>query len=165
MNTKERLIIPYRGLKDGSHSFSFSIDEKFFEALEYAEIKRGNLSVNLIIEKKLQDALLKFKIEGKVEVKCDRCLDDLELNIKFKNDVFFKPEEQKDETSEESIQYKFEDDTIDITHYVYESIVLSLPYQKVHKKKADCNKEMVTRLKIYSGKKENEIDSRWEKLK
>ena len=63
-----------------------------------------------------------------------------------------------------------DEDQIDIRHYVYESIMLSLPVQRVHpdneKGRTQCNKEMLKLLKQHSNKKDkNEIDPRWEALK
>ena len=39
------------------------------------------------------------------------------------------------------------DDVVDFTQYIYESIVLSLPYQRVHPE-GECNPDMLARFTI-----------------
>lgn len=48
-------------------------------------------------------------------------------------------------------------DKIELGQYIYESIILSLPFQRVHPDIADCNQQMVSRFKIVSSEEFDEI--------
>ncbi len=45
-------IIKFTSLKDGYHDFNYKIGNKFFEHIEYSEIKEAEIVVNLSLEKK-----------------------------------------------------------------------------------------------------------------
>ena len=47
------------------------------------------------------------------------------------------------------------DDTLDLGQYLYESIMLSLPFQRVHPDIRNCNPDMLKRFRIVS---ESEFD-------
>jgi uncharacterized protein len=166
------MIIPFSGLKEGSHEFEFQVGNKFFEDYESSEVKKGDLFVYLKLIKSSELLILEFHIKGTAIVICDRCLDDLEIPVDCRNKLYVKfglfPEEQSDEV----VVISQEDDEIDVSQFVYEYINLSLPYRKVHPEDSNgvstCNKEMVEKLKEYSSKssnKEIESDPRWDSLK
>ena len=51
------------------------------------------------------------------------------------------------------------EDQVDLKQYIYESIVLSLPYQRVHPDGA-CNPEMLERFRIVSDQEFASIEAR-----
>ncbi|MDD3891915.1 MAG: DUF177 domain-containing protein, partial [Bacteroidales bacterium] len=118
---------------------------------------------------------LYFSIEGKVEVVCDRCLERFFMPISYNGDVFVKildsiPDEEKDE---DEWYISSNESELDLAHYIYESICLSLPIQRFHgilgTLEEDCDKEMMERLNDLSVKdndsQDNKHDPRWDKLK
>ncbi len=66
-------------------------------------------------------------IEGTARVICDRCLEECELPVSFSETVDFKGE-------------------VDLEEYIFESIVLGLPFQRVHLSTNDCNPDMINRI-------------------
>ena len=66
--------IPYVGLKVGVHNFDYEIDRKFFDHFEDSPIHDCAVKVKLEFEKKETFFILKFFIDGNVNVECDRCL-------------------------------------------------------------------------------------------
>ena len=72
--TKE-FIIPFKGLGLGFHEFTFEVSKKFFEEIEYSEIKNGSINVGLTLEKQETMMVFNFTIDGEIGVNCDRCLE------------------------------------------------------------------------------------------
>ena len=166
-----RLIIPFKGLKDGWHNFVFKIDNKFFESLEYSEIKEGNLTLDIKLYKSSHHLLLEYYANGFINISCDRCLDYFDLKFENSGKFYVKFSNENEDSDEECITISSNAEIVDFTHYIYESLILGLPSQRLHplnaKGKSTCNKEMLQKLKqFYTQKKRNkEIDTRWEKLK
>jgi len=46
--------LPFVGLKDGKHTFNFTIDNTFFEHFEFHEFNEASLEGLLILDKKTQ---------------------------------------------------------------------------------------------------------------
>lgn len=165
--------VHFKGLKVGKHTFNFEVDNKFFEAFEEGEIKQGKVSVDVILNR--QSLMLDFliSIEGQVEVTCDRCLEEFDLPVSYEGSLYVKFGESRSDEGEEIIILTNEDSEINLAHYIYESICLSIPIQRYHGMKgtkSKCNKEMIKKLKSLltdSPKKEEseEVNPRWNKLK
>jgi uncharacterized metal-binding protein YceD (DUF177 family) len=170
LGRSERLIIPFKGLKDGLHEFFFMLSQKFFQSLEYSEFEKGELSVKVKMDKKPSHLVLKIEIDGKVNVMCDRCLEYFDIGSKYTGTLYvkFSNEPADGEENDELMIIPENEHEVDISHYVYESICLSLPFQRYHpvskKGVSSCNKEMISKLKELEVKKQG-LDNRWEKLK
>lgn len=171
MNQLSKYRIVYQGLSLGLHKFDFKIDDKFFESLEYSEIKKGNLIVNVLVNKKSSFLELDFEIKGSVELICDRCLDEFNQAINYEGKLFVKFSEQEEELAENVICLSPLEYELDISQYIYESIDLSIPLRRVHPQDENgnetCNPEMLDKLKSYIINKpaEQDIDPRWDGLR
>ncbi len=165
------LSIPFQGLKEGNHQYQFSIGNKFFEAFPEGDVHQGKLEVSVELTKRSTGLETWFSIHGKVIVACDRCLDDLEMDIDYEGKLFFEFGEETVEVTDELIMISANQNSLELDQYIYEFIVLSLPIQKFHpndaKGKTLCNREMLDKLnKLYRNNEEDEIvDPRWDKLK
>lgn len=171
MNTNERLSIAFKELKEGIHEFRFSKSDKFFESLDYSEFEKGNIEVFVTLDKKTRYLSIEIEINGQVLVTCDRCLDMFYMPFEFNGTLIakFSMSEESNE-SDEMIILSPNDFEVDITHYVYESVCLSIPVKRIHpddkRGKSTCNKEMIKELKkLNSNTIQDETDPRWEKLK
>ena len=134
--------IPYKGLKNGSHTFDFQIDDALFEAYERVEIKGGSCRAHIELLK--SDTMLEFEIdiEGEVICECDRCLEDCPIAVEYSGDLVVKFSDEIDDYDGEVMWISPSEDKVDLTQYIYESIVLSLPYRRVHDE-GGCNPEML----------------------
>ena len=134
--------IPYKGLKTGEHSFDFHVDNALFEAFETEEIKGGDCQVRVGLVR--SESMLEFNIaiEGEVICECDRCLEDCPIAIDYEGDLVVKFSDKTDYYDGEVMWISPADDVVDLTQYIYESIVLSLPYSRVHEE-GECNPEML----------------------
>lgn len=158
--------IPFHGLKEGIHKYEFEVDSAFFNTFEQLEIKQGSVNFKVAIDKKTHMLAVNFALKGTVEIICDRCLEPFTLKIQNTSELFFKFSEENKEIAHDVILLSHNTHKLNLAHYMYELIVLSLPYKRIHPK-GGCNSDMLCRIKGYNTvqerKKKN--DPRWNKLK
>jgi uncharacterized metal-binding protein YceD (DUF177 family) len=164
---KQRLLIPFSSLKEGKHEFDFTIGAEFFEQYEQSLVEVADVSIEVDFEKKKNLLELDITFEGKVESSCDRCMDPLSIAIEGEEFLIVKFGDK--ESDDEHIMYipesAFE---LDFSDQVYELINLSMPAKREHEDEANCNQEMLKKLREYSAARESEdeeeIDPRWAAL-
>jgi uncharacterized metal-binding protein YceD (DUF177 family) len=167
--SKYRIV--YQGLSEGLHEFDFEIDDLFFDSLEYSDIKKGDLKAKVYLNKKSTFLELDFQIDGYVELICDRCLDEYKQPVNFEGKLYVKFSEKEDELADDVICLLPTDHELDISHYIYESINLSIPLKRVHPDDEEgnvtCNPEMLEKLENYKTGEpaDDDIDPRWEDLR
>ncbi len=149
MEETQRYTIVFGGLKNGRHEFRFTVDKSLFEEFENSEIKDGACDVVVELDRAETQLTLGISISGYVVVACDRCLEDCRIPIDFAGELLVKFSEEAHEYDGEVIWLLPGEDRVDLTQYIYESIVLALPYQRVHPEGA-CNPEMLERFRIVS---------------
>lgn len=167
MGFLNQFVIPFSGLGLGNHHFDYHVDNKFFESFEYSEIHSGVL--NIAVDMDRQERMLAFTItlHGTVTVPCDRCLDPFELPVNGQEVLFVKFGDDFHEESAEIIIIPRTEHRFNLAPILYEMILLSLPYQRIHPDDQDgnstCDPEILKRLQEL--KPEKDIDPRWEGLK
>ena len=163
MKVLQEFVIPFLGLKEGIHDYAFDIDAEFFESFEYSEVKQGDIHVDVSLERKERMLIFNFSTSGMVQVPCDRCLAPLDLPIEGTDRLIVKFGQEWMEESEEILVIPETDSRFDISSFIYEYIMLKLPYKRVHPEGKDlCDPRIVDKLEQHS---ESETDPRWEALK
>jgi uncharacterized metal-binding protein YceD (DUF177 family) len=149
---RDYIVLPLRNLEKGKHVFDFDMDTELFSEYQNPEIIEGSAEVSLNVERfsHYMNVLLTFS--GTLTVSCDRCLENFDIPVEGENQLSIRlgeaPEEPEIESPGEDIMYaNAEDEEIDLTDYVYESICLALPIQRIHGNDAEgnsfCNPEML----------------------
>ena len=159
MEVAQPYSIAFKGLKNGHHEFRFEVGKSLFEAFESTEIKDGACEVAVDMERSDAMLLLDIRITGHVVVACDRCLEDYRIPIDFRNSLPVRFSEQEHEG--EVLWLVPGEDEVDLAQYIYESIVLSLPYQRVHPD-GECDPDMLGRFRIVSDEEFATIEARAE---
>lgn len=164
--------IPFVGLKIGVHRFEYDLDNKFFKHFEDSPIHDCKVHVRLEFEKKETFFILKFFIDGTVNVECDRCLERFDKEIFGDFTCYVKFAEDPTGISDDEILYiARESSVLDVSQLVYEYVNLCLPMQIIHPKNENgedgCNPEVLKYLKAKSTEadKNEEPDPRWDALK
>ena len=172
MRKRGSYAVRISGLGEGDHNFSFELNRQFFVLFEHSEISNGNVTAEVILEKKTGVFSLHFSLEGQVEVICDRCLENFMMDISTSQSVFVKMGENPGEIEDDVLIIGRDDHEIEVGQYMYEFILLALPYQKVHpddsEGRSSCNPEMLKKLDAHKAKetdKEESNDPRWDVLK
>ncbi|MBK7147643.1 MAG: DUF177 domain-containing protein [Bacteroidetes bacterium] len=163
--------IPYVGLKVGVHNFDYEIDRKFFDHFKDSPIQDCSVKVKLEFEKKETFFILKFFIDGNVNVECDRCLVPFNKSIFGDYTSYVKFSENADalQDEDEVLFIPREQTILDVSQLIYEYIILCLPMQRWGCKKpgeeAICNKEVLKYIAGEAAKTEETVDPRWAALK
>lgn len=177
MNKKKEYLIPFIGLKLGKHQFEYQIDKAFFEIFDYHEFNNLDVKVNVVLEKNSTMLELAFKHKGTVNVPCDMTSEDFDLPIKGKMKLIVRFGDAFNNDNEELLILPHGEFQIDISQYIYEMIVLSVPLKRIHPgiKDGSLKTEALTKLKELTIKelkkehtkeqKEENTDPRWDKLK
>jgi len=160
------------GLGDGDHDFLFELDQQFFALFEHPDIKNGKVQAQVIFEKKAGVLALHFSMTGEVEVICDRCLEDFMTAIDTSQTVFVKLGDVAGEIEDDVIVISRDEHEIEVSQYLYEFIILALPYQRIHLSdkngKSTCNPEMLKKLEAHQANDTDQsemTDPRWDALK
>ena len=172
MQAKKEYVIQFVGLSVGEHEYEFEVDDKFFEDLDYSEIKQGNIRIKLKLLKQSQMMSLQFEIGGTVRSICDHCAEEFDLPLMGDHKLMVKVGgSDTGNEDDDIITIAANEHELDLSQYIYEYITLSLPIKRVHLEDKDgnakCDKEMLEKLKNFIVEEEGEesTDPRWNDLK
>lgn len=172
MSKRGSYAVRISGLGEGDHIFSFELDRQFFALFEQSDICNGKVLATVTLEKKPGVLALHFSLEGEVEVMCDRCLENFMTGVSSTQSIFVKVGEIHGEVDEDVLIIGKDEHEIDVGQYLYEFIVLALPYQRIHPDDANgnslCNPEMLKKLdahRVKEQKRNEKTDPRWDALK
>lgn len=73
--------IDLKGQEDAVAAYEWLVDSDFFAALDVEDIHNGHVAVDLSVTKVSGEYDLSFRMKGDVSVPCDRCLDDMSIDI------------------------------------------------------------------------------------
>ncbi|MCA6421395.1 MAG: DUF177 domain-containing protein [Flavobacterium sp.] len=174
MKSTNEYLIPFIGLKLGKHQFGFKIDKKFFDHFSFDEFESSDILAEVVLEKKSTMLEINFKHKGTVNVPCDLTGELFDLPIKGNIKLVVQFGDEFNNDNDELLILPHGEHQIDLSQYIYEMIVLSVPHKRVHPgvKDGTLQTETLKKLKELQvkkvkevEKKEDDIDPRWDKLK
>jgi uncharacterized metal-binding protein YceD (DUF177 family) len=136
--------IAWQGLKLGEHELIFDLDDKFL-IWKYpeTEYKQLNVQIKVTFDKQVNFFMFHFNIDGSLVVPCDRCGEEFELSLWDEFDLLVKLNDVEDEDQiEEEADVVFisrSETVLDISDWLYEFLMLSIPLQKIHPQDAKGN--------------------------
>jgi uncharacterized metal-binding protein YceD (DUF177 family) len=152
MKHNREFEIAWLGLKVGEHVYDFNVGDEFMkERGAPAETHDWNAQVKLNFDRQQSFFRLHFDISGSVVVPCDRCGDEFSLQLWDEFDLLIKLTGDEDDEAhepEEEADVAFvsrHETVIDISGWIYEFVMLSLPLQRVHPE-GQCNPEAIRLL-------------------
>ena len=145
MELEQKYSIAYKGLKNGLHEVDFDVDGALFKAYESKEIKDGRCKVHVDIDKSDTQLILDVTIDGHVVCECDRCLEDCTIPVHFDGRLTVFVSDHQGEYDGDNMWVSPDEEDINLMQYIYESIVLSLPYRRVHPD-GECDPDMMARF-------------------
>lgn len=157
-----KYIIYFGGLKEGVYDYDFIMEQDFFDEFEYLEAHGGKVQAHVTMNKYEKYITLNISMKGNLILQCDRCLEDYSQDIYFEDSLLIKYfDDSENELDEEKIIYIHpEDKEIDLKHYFFENIGLSIPYRRIHPDingETTCNKEMLKYI-INIDEKDDQIE-------
>lgn len=157
MDALKNFAIHFKGLKAGEHEFEYKLDRAFLDAVGDEEMVDAEVVARVVMTKAASMLTFNVELDGTAVVECDRCLDELEYPIETEDTLFVKFSEEEYEFDGEVMWLNPADDEINLADYIYETLLLALPYQRVHERIEDCNQEMIERFRIVSEEEFDEI--------
>lgn len=161
--------IPLAGLKEARYTYDFSIGDDFFKAFESAEIKRGEFSAVVELQKCSTHLELDISINGRAEVMCDRCLEYFYMPLTSVNRLFVRQGKEWEDADPDMITMPLDEHEIDLSQFFYEYIHLALPIKRTHpddgKGNSTCDPDMIRKLNDHLLHGEPKADPRWDELK
>ncbi|HTN44876.1 MAG TPA: DUF177 domain-containing protein [Flavipsychrobacter sp.] len=146
--------IAWQGLKPGVHVFQYEVGDRFINSKQAeADFRDLNAVVKLKFDKNTNFFLLHFDVDGVVTVPCDRCGDEFQLRLWDEFDLMVKLAGEDVEERDEDADAVFiprSETVLDISDWLYEFVLLSIPLQKVHPEDAEglsgCNTQALKLL-------------------
>jgi len=171
MKHNREFEIAWLGLKDGISTFVYDIDDKFMqERVEEHDLKDWKARIVLTFDKKSNFFMLHFDVDGSVVVPCDRCGDEFPIKLWDEFDLVIKltgDETKVIEDEDDVIFIPRSETVIDISKWLYEFVMLSVPLQHIHPDidgNAGCNPVALDLLNKLSGHEDELKNSIWKGL-
>ena len=138
--------VELKNMKESSCSYVFDLADQYFTDIDSSEVSKGKVHVALEVKKLTGDQAfeLAFQLQGVVVVSCDRCLDDMDVEISTCDKLMVKLGADYAEDGDWVIIPEDERE-INVAWFMYEFIALALPMKHVHAP-GKCNKEMAGKL-------------------
>jgi len=169
MKSLSPYLIKFSGLKEGIHLFNYELGIKFFKNFDYYDFLDAKLFAKLELEKQSTLLNLKFSFNGEIEVQCDVSMESFNLDLETEHAVVVKFKDDIISTDDKVIFMPAGSHSIDVSHLIYESIILAVPQKKVHPgiENGSLKSEIVEKLEALKPKKnfKEKTDPRWDKLK
>ena len=168
MKHSKEYNIPFKGLKLGKHQFKYLIEKEFFDTYKYDDFLDSKVEVTLDFDKKNTLFELLFAIKGTVLVNCDVSGEEYNQPIDGTLTLIVKFGDEYNNDNEEILVISHNEYELDISQFIYELIVLSVPIKRIHPGILDGtlkSKALDKLAKIQDKAQNKEIDPRWDKLK
>lgn len=154
METFVPFVINVAGLKDGTYTYEFVAEKALFTHYGYTEFNsKARFLIKGQLEKKLDVGRFKFAFKGRFDVVCDRCAEPFVFEVRGKDALpirFHTELKEEDFKHDEVMNVLRTAHELDLSKYVYDSIVLSIPNRKVHLDNEDgssgCNPKVMAIL-------------------
>ncbi len=135
MSHRREFEIAFVGLKPGVHEFSYTVNDQFFEEFGDQDFQNAQAEVKLLLEKSNSFMMLRFQVGGKADVVCDRCSNELPLQLFEDFTVTVKmtedPELMNSQEEDPDVYYISRGEShLDVKNWIYEFVSLSIPMQK-----------------------------------
>lgn len=151
--------IPLKQSQTTNGLYEYALGNEYFLLVsdDDSEVKRGNVKLSVEVRKVSMSYELQFSLNGTVFVPCNRCLDDMPIEIDTENKLIVKFGKEYSEESDEIVVIPDTEDSINIAWFVYEFIALSVPLKHVHLP-GKCNKFMSSKLDKHKAVESNDED-------
>lgn len=153
MKKSDEFLVQFEGLKLGSHHFDWEINESFFDEFDDVEFGGSHFRIDMNLLKESNMLILEFDIQGNVPFACDLCLEDISVPVSHKDRLIVKFSSEPQEDTEEMVVLSHNDYQIDVKQFIYEYIVLSVPFRRVCASPGNtpqCNVEVLSKLKEFN---------------
>ena len=161
MGKFDKYKIDLKGMQTDSAKYEFVLDNLYFAHIDGPEVQKGKVNVTLTVKRTSRAFELSFQTDGMVWVPCDRCLDEMELQITSSDKLMVKFGHEYAEEGDNLIVIPEEEGEINVAWFMYEFVALSIPMKHVHAP-GKCNKAMSSKLKKHTARSTEDGDEEYE---
>jgi uncharacterized metal-binding protein YceD (DUF177 family) len=171
MLRSKEYILEFNKVRKGLNEYSFAIDASFLAGIEGSSLSQANVTADLQLMKSENLYELKFHLKGTVQCECDICLEEFSMPIDADYKLLMKLSETENYDDDEIIYITEKLIEYDLSQYLYESLLLSIPSRRVCEMSGDksCNEEVVAKLEglthFDADAEDDETNPTWDKLK
>lgn len=124
----------------------FELTDSYFRGLDQESMSGGHLHVVARVKEDHHQVFhVTYAVAGQVTVACDRCLEDLSLDVNLEEEVLVSQFVDGGDDREEVYCLEVGETLFDLGWEIYEAVELSLPLKRVHPD-GGCDPDMVERL-------------------
>lgn len=131
MEKLDGYIVDLKGMTDDNVSYRWQAGNDFFSAVQGPEIRQGQLDVALRVKKTSGAYELEFRLQGTVQVTCDRCLEPMDQPIDAQCTLRVKMGSEYADDGE-VVTVPEREGTINVAWNIYEFAALQIPLRHVH---------------------------------
>jgi uncharacterized metal-binding protein YceD (DUF177 family) len=163
------MIINISNLKEGQHSFIFTVTGEELDLTEFEFL--NDIKVSIDLYKTHNQVDLRIHLDSVVKLPCDRCLEDFEFTINNDFELIFKSSYDKNEINEDDDELNdfkvipADMHNIDLNKDLRDYVLLSFPLKRVPEDVYDicvfCKKNI---NEILKPKEKKDLNPVWEKL-
>lgn len=152
--------LPLKSLSKGEHSFEYHLDKEFFKNMESADVRDADVNVHLDVDYNNNVYTLNFTLKGVVTVPCDRCLDDLQIDIDTTYSIKVKYGDTYRD-SDDLMEIPESENYLNVAYMIYDTVMLAIPIKHVHPM-GKCNRAMSSLLKKHRAHTPDDPDAELE---
>ena len=127
--------------------FKYHLDGDFFNSIEETEVRRSSVDVTLQVTRKDERNFgITLQCTGTLTVPCDRCLDDLDVDVDEQYAITLRLEGHELDDSRENLLLVPESwHEFDVTSLMRDTVLLAIPIVHTHGDD-ECNPSMISVL-------------------
>lgn len=159
-------------LSNKVYTYQFQLTDSFFQLFDNSPVEKGDLNVEVMLDKQSTLITVKFLINGTVQLECDRSLELFDYPLSIDKTIIYQYGEEEAEISEDIYTITTGTQKINVAHLLYEFIGVAIPMKRLHPSLAEEEDPWVEGEIVFSSEQEkvnkgadDEIDPRWQVLK
>ena len=156
-------------LSNKLHEYEYTVDDSFFSKFEGEIVESCNFSIKIALDKRENIIEANIFFNGYINLVCDRSLKDFKQTTVLVKKVLFKYGEEEAELKEDVFVITKNTQTINLAHFIYETIALEVPLKKIHpdemREDEDTDEYIYIDDSVESEDDDEAADPRWEALK
>lgn len=171
MTEHKEFSIPFSGLKEGKHEFTYNIGNSFFESFDFQEFNSAEIEVKVTLDKRTTVLDFDLNASGTVNVDCDLTREPYDQPIEANLELVVKFGDTYNDEDDEILILPHGEHQVNLAQYIYEMLVLAVPAKRIHPgvKDGTLRSELLEKLEELQPREQKnrkeETDPRWDALK
>ena len=136
-----------RALPFDTQVFNYHLDSDFFNRVEKTEVRSSSVDITLEVTRKTENTfVMKMACKGWLVIPCDRCLEDMTLDVDTDYCLTIRHEGDELDDSRDGVLMVPETWTeLDMTELMRDTVLLTIPIVHCHAD-GECDPEMMAHL-------------------